>query len=158
MNEFLIYLVKANVALALFYFGYRFLLQNLTFYRLNRYYFLLALVFAVLYPAVDWHAFFQERGELPATLIGLAPEWQGAALPKESLGLGDVLEFLFWTAALLFAGRLGIQLLGIWRIHRRSTPACWNVYAYRSSADDIIPFSFWKSVYMNPGRHSENEY
>lgn len=158
MNEFLIYLVKANAALALFYLGYRFFLQNLTFYKLNRYYFLLAFLFASLYPAVDWRALFQQRGEIPATMTNLAMEWQVAATAVQSLSIADIMEYLFWISAGVFGVRLLIQLSGVWQIHRKSSPSSWKVYAYRKSADDIVPFSFWKNIYMNPDRHQESEY
>ncbi len=158
MNEFLLYLVKANAALALFYLGYRFFLRNLTFYTLNRYYFLFAFLFAALYPAVDWLSFFQQRGEIPATLIEIAPEWQTAVPAVNSMSFAAVVEYLFWISASLFGVRLLIQLAGIRRIHRKSLPAFWKAYAYRSSSEDIVPFSFCKNIYMNPGRHQENEY
>src|SRR5690606_3118656 len=143
MNEFLIYIVKANVALALFYLGYRFFLKDLTFYRLNRYYFLLAFIFASLYPAVDWLALFQERVAIPATMLNLAVEWQAIIPAKQTLTFADVLEYMFWTCAGVFALRLAIQLSGLWRIHIKSSPTRWRTYAYRKSAEDIVAFSFW---------------
>jgi len=158
MNEFLIYIVEANVALALFYLGYRFFLKDLTFYRLNRYYFLLAFIFASLYPAVDWLALFQERVAIPATMMSLAMGWEAVAIAEQSLSMTNVVEYLFWISAGVFTVRLLIQLSGIWRIHAKSTPSHWRAYVYRKSAEDIVPFSFWKNVYMNPDRHLENEY
>jgi hypothetical protein len=158
MNDFLIYLVKANAALALFYLGYRFVLRNLTFYTLNRYYLLFAFLFAALYPAVDWLSLFQQRGEIPATLIGIAPEWQTAVPAERSLSFAAIVQYLFWISASLFGLRLLVQLAGIRRIHRNSFPAFWRAYAYRRSTEDIVPFSFWRHVYMNPARHQENEY
>src|SRR5690606_26991232 len=112
----------------------------------------------IFYPAVDWLALFQERVAVPATMMSLAMEWEAVAIAEQSLSMTNVVEYLFWISAGVFTVRLLIQLSGIWRIHAKSTPSHWRAYVYRKSAEDIVPFSFWKNVYMNPDRHLENEY
>src|SRR5438552_725192 len=52
MEAALLYLLKANVVLALFAAAYYGLLRRLTFFRLNRGFLLLALLFAAVHPAV----------------------------------------------------------------------------------------------------------
>src|SRR5690606_9252618 len=84
-----LYLLQVNLALLLFYIGYRLLLRNYTFYTINRYYLLLALFYSAIYPLLDFK-------ELLHTFSGseklehLAKEWQGSIYlimdPVESTG------------------------------------------------------------------------
>jgi hypothetical protein len=53
MSELFIYLIKANIALCLFYLAYRLGLRRLTFYTLNRFFLLTGIVFSSLFPLVD---------------------------------------------------------------------------------------------------------
>ena len=50
METLLLYIVKANIALALFYLLYVLFLRKDTFIRLRRFYFLSAIIFSLSYP------------------------------------------------------------------------------------------------------------
>lgn len=53
MPALLLYLLQANAALLLFVLAYYVLLRPLTFYRLNRFFLLAALLLAAVFPLVD---------------------------------------------------------------------------------------------------------
>ena len=50
MHPFFIYLIQVNIALALFYLLYTFVLKKDTFLRIKRLFFLSAIVFSLFYP------------------------------------------------------------------------------------------------------------
>ena len=58
ITPFLLYLLKANIALAVFCLFYRLFLRHETFYTYNRVYFLLIAVLVILFPLVDLSMFF----------------------------------------------------------------------------------------------------
>src|SRR5690606_5571248 len=153
----IIYLLKANLALTLFYIGYQAGLRNLTFYKLNRYYLLFAFTFSSLYPLINWTQLFKVQTEIHSELLTVVPNWQKLQTTSEEVGWNQVVEILFWLSVLLFFIRLLIKLGGVFRIHIKSVPARWTVYRYRRSKEDIAPFSFWKNIYLNPNKHNEDE-
>jgi hypothetical protein len=52
------------------------------------------------------------------------------------------------------AGRLVVQFLSLYQVHRRSEPDRSGPYPFRRVADEVAPFSFWQTVYLNPGCHA----
>jgi len=158
MSELIIYLIKANIALTLFYIGYRFGLRSLTFYKLNRYYLLFAFIFSSLYPLVDWIKLFTAKAEIPSGVMTVMPDWQHLQVTNDTMGWNQLMEIFFWISATTFLIQLLIKIGGILRIHIRSVPARWTIYSYRKSKEDIVPFSFWRNIYLNPSKHKENEF
>lgn len=155
MPEIISYLVKANFALALFYLGYRLLLRKLTFYNLNRFYLLFAFGFSMSYPLVNISDWFRKQEAVPADVIYFIPDWQ--EVPVADFSFWPYLLVLFWGAVAFFAIRLGIQLLSLYRIHRQSSPARWKDFNYRQVFLQIIPFSFWRTIYLNVKQHEQAE-
>jgi len=150
--------MKANIALTLFYIGYRFGLRNLTFYKLNRYYLLFAFIFSSLYPLVDWIKLFTAKAEIPSGVMIVMPDWQNLQVANNTIGWNQLIEIFFWISAAAFLIQLLIKIGGILRIHIKSVPAHWTIYPYRKSKEDIVPFSFWRNIYLNPAKHKENEF
>lgn len=156
MPDLIVYLLKANLSVILFYLGYRFLLRKLTFYSLNRFYLLFSLVFSFTYPLVDIDTWLEvsERG-LPAEVIYVVPDWQHVPV--------DTFDWWIWAMGLIgigscwFAVRLAVRLLSLWRIHRQSQPSVWHWFRYRQVFGDILPFSFWQHIYVNVHNHEPRD-
>ena len=70
MAPTLLYLLKANVVLALFAAAYYGLLRRLTFFGLNRAYLVLAVLFAAVYPALPMPALLPATGLAPLPVVG----------------------------------------------------------------------------------------
>lgn len=157
MSELIIYLIKANSALVLFYFGYRFGLKNLTFYTLNRYYLLFAFLFSSLYPLISWEKVIPVPAETTTGILSIVPHWHQESVIVDKMNWNQFIEILFWVSIVLFMLRLLVKLSGILRIHLNSVPARWALFSYRRSKEDIEPFSFWRNIYLNPDKYIENE-
>ena len=158
MSDLLLYLIKANVALALFCLGYYLLLRKLTFYGINRYYLVFALAFSALYPAIPIDQWFAVNQDAPPQLLLTLSDWQQLQLPQKTNNFSSVFSSAYWISIGLFGLLFLIKLMGIGRIHLRSVPAQWDRFAYRKINEIISPFSFWTNIYFNPLLHSEDEY
>jgi TonB-dependent SusC/RagA subfamily outer membrane receptor len=158
MSDLLLYLIKANVALALFYLGYHFLLRKLTFYGINRYYLIFALVFSAIYPFISFKDWFVSSQDLSAPLLLTLSDWQQLQLPEEATSAYSGFSAFYWVSVGLFSLLLLIKLIGLGRIHFKSVPARWDRFAYRKSKEIISPFSFLTHIYFNPTMYAEAEY
>src|SRR5688572_6142468 len=97
MPELIIYLIKANIALCLFYLAYRLGLRRLTFYTLNRFFLLSGIIFSSLFPLVDVNDFFN-RSEMAQQVITFVPDlntWQAAQ--PEAFTVWAFMEWVFWA-------------------------------------------------------------
>lgn len=150
MPALFVFLLKVNIALAVFCLGYYLVLRKLTFYTLNRYYFVLGIIFSSAYPFVDVDSFFERHKQLaqiqqvvielktPAeNLLANAWYWSWAAM-------------LFWIGAAFFAMLLVVQFISLHKIYRNSTPGTLHNYNVRVTDANISPFSFWSSIFINP--------
>jgi len=181
MPELILYLLKANIVLVLFYLAYQFALRRLTFYTLNRFFLASAIIFSALYPFVDLNTVFRKHEELNNNqLIIIARDFSpiqqisekvfpaNTQLPvahpsSKEIPSGTPLDYwsllimLFWTGVTLCAMRLAIQLFSLYRMHRHSEPLIFHNYKFRKISDEVKPFSFWQSIYLNPELHEREE-
>ena len=158
MPEFFTFLIKVNIALVLFCLGYYLVLRKLTFYTLNRAYLVTAIIFSSVYPFIDLTVFAQRHQEIVAPVQNVVVIWQAPAqnLVKQA-AYWNWLEVLFWTGATVFAARLLFQLASLYMIYHRSTEGRINGKNVRVVKGDISPFSFWKSIYVNPEKLSSTD-
>jgi hypothetical protein len=159
MEAILTYLLKANVVLAFFALAYYGLLRQLTFWRANRIYLLLALGFAAVYPALPVPAL------LPAPVVAGAPglALEGAAGPRITLitstpELATPAPALDWRVvviALYGVGTAGLlvrllgQLASMGLLWRRSRPAVVQGQAVRVLPGEGGAFSFGNSIFLS---------
>nr|WP_294796438.1 M56 family metallopeptidase [uncultured Mucilaginibacter sp.] len=155
MPEFFIILIKVNIALVLFCLGYYLVLRKLTFYTLNRAYLITGILFSSAYPFIDLSALAQQHREIVAPVQNVVIIWKAPAenLIKQA-AYWNWLEIAFWTGVAVFAARLLFQMVSLYKIHARSAIKQINGQAVRVVNGDIGPFSFWKSIYVNPEKLS----
>lgn len=158
MPTFIIYLIKANIALTLFYLAYRFGLRRLTFYTLNRFFLLFGIAFAALFPLVNIDTFFQHHEHLAGAVTYYAPDWnymQQTAYPLFTIW--NIVQYIFWAGVLVMAIRLILQLFSLFKIHIQTTDDILNNEKIKRMHERINPFSFFKNIYVNPELHSPEE-
>jgi len=151
-----VFLLKVNIALLLFCAGYYLVLRPLTFYTLNRIYLLAAILFASIYPQINFSAFVQRHEELAKPMEQIAINWQSAKLVSQPVQTFDYwywLAIIFWTGAGLLLIRLALQLLSLLRLYKTSKPQYIGEHLVRVMDKDAAPFSFWRSIYVNPAKH-----
>ncbi len=156
MESLLTYILQVNLLLSLLFLGYHFLLKGLTFYSLNRVYFVLGAVYAFVYPFLNIRAWFAEKIDLPKGEV-LAYLPFDLEETQSSLALSDLLAGLLLLGAAVFALKLIFQLLSLFRIHWHSKPAQWRDYLFRNVVFPITPFSFFNKIYLHQQQHEELE-
>ena len=160
MPALFLFLFKVNIALVLFCLGYYLVLRHLTFYTLNRIYLVAAILFSSLYPNINLSDFAQ-RHQLTQPVQIVILNWK---IPAENFvkplyqpNYWQWVEVVFWAGVILFAVRLIMQLFSLYKLYRQSKPGEVHDYPVRLIRDDISPFSFWRSIYINPSKLSPSE-
>ncbi|MFD0765315.1 M56 family metallopeptidase [Mucilaginibacter lutimaris] len=158
MPALFVFLFKVNIALLLFCAGYYLVLRHLTFYTLNRVYLMVAIIFATLYPKIDLSDFAQRHETLAKPVQTVVLNWQA---PAESLvkplshpNYWQWATVVFWAGAIFLAFRLAMQLFSLFQLHRRSRAAKIHEHDVRVIDGEAAPFSFWRSIYVNPANHT----
>lgn len=160
MPALFIYLLKANIALTLFYLAYRFGLRRLTFYTLNRFFLLTGILFSAVYPLVDVNAFFQGHEQLAGHMIYYVPDWSAFRehLPvQQAFSVWSLLQYVFWTGVVVMAIRFLLQLLSLLRLHLLATDGILCKETVKLVPRPISPFSFFRNIYINPSLHRPEE-
>ncbi|MDO3626375.1 M56 family metallopeptidase [Mucilaginibacter sp. BT774] len=161
MPALFLFLFKVNMALLLFCGGYYLVLRHLTFYTLNRIYLVTAIIFSTLYPKINLSDFVQRHQQLTEPVPTVILNWETPAKnlvkPLYQPDYWQWVEVIFWAGVALFAARMVMQLFSLLRLYRRSQPGQIDEHKVRLLKDDIGPFSFWRSVYVNPTKLSPAE-
>lgn len=157
MESLLTYIIQVNLLLGIIYLGYIGLLKGLTFYVLNRVYFLAGGLFAFVYPFLDLKSLFVQRG----LNMGLVGEQISLYITKpevqQQLTLGRLVEIVFMVGAMVLLAKFVFQLLSLLRIHLNSKSDQWRTYLFRNVLIPIVPFSFLNKIYVNKGQHQDAE-
>ncbi len=156
MESLLTYLLQVNLLIIIIFLGYQFLLKGLTFYMLNRIYFLVATIYAFIYPFLDIKAWFAKQVELPmGEVFSYIPF---VFEEKESyFSLSDLMLMIASVGAIVLFTKLLIQLFSLLRIHLHSEPSAWREYLFRNVIFPIAPFSFFNKIYVHKEQHLEKE-
>ena len=161
MPALFVFLLKVNIALLLFCAGYFLVLRHLTFYTLNRIYLVAAIVFASVYPKIDLNNFAERHQALSSRVQTVILNFQQPAealvKPISQPTYWDWAEIAFWCGALILAIRLLMQLFSLYKLHRNSIPMNIKDHQVRVMHGDAAPFSFWRSIYVNPANHEPSD-
>jgi len=160
----LLYLLKANLALALCAAAHFGLLRRLTFFTLNRFYLVLALLFSAVCPALPVPALPPLAG--PAFAFGLvetasapAAAAAGPVAPPVDWAAAGLAVYAAGAAVLLarLLARLLVQLLSRGRLRRTARRALVHGPPVRALAGPVSPFSFWQPICLTPDQHAAAE-
>jgi bla regulator protein BlaR1 len=158
MPALFVFLFKVNVALLLFCAGYYLVLRHLTFYTLNRAYLMVAIIFATLYPKIDLSDFAQRHETLAKPVQTVVLNWKAPAesliKPLSQPNYWQWASVVFWAGATFLGFRLLMQLFSLFVLYRQSKPARIHEHDVRLIDGEVAPFSFWRSIYINPANHT----
>lgn len=163
MPEMILYLLKVNIALILFYAGYHFILQRYTFHTLNRFYLLTGLLYSALYPLIDLSGILNRHNDLKQKIIVLTPDWQESMTyvinhaEYQDGNYWKIVLMIFWAGVVFMSIRLIIQLISLLRLHLQSSSFSSGKIKFRKISKAVNPFSFWRTIYVNPEFHEAAE-
>jgi TonB-dependent SusC/RagA subfamily outer membrane receptor len=153
----LIYLLKANIALTMFFLAYRFGLRRLTFYTLNRLFLLIGIAFSSLFPFIPIDAFVNKHEVIAGTVLTYIPDFSAWQAPAPAFTVWTALVYVFWTGVSVMTIRFGIQLFSLWKIHRLSKRGKIDDIPVQLLQQPVNPFSFFRHIYINPSLHQPEE-
>ncbi len=159
MYQVFLILMKINFVLLLFAGAYYLILKNFTFYSLNRFYLVFAIVFSSCYPFINLTNIFNQHQENLAAVGEIVKSLNADQIIKQQslLDFWGLIITVLIIGMIVFIFRLMIQLYSLYQIHKNTEPEKFNNFKIRRLYDKISPFSFWKTIYINPSIHSEKE-
>jgi beta-lactamase regulating signal transducer with metallopeptidase domain len=163
MSFFFIYLIKLSVSLSVVFLFYHFVLQKLTFYNHNRWYLLGYTLLSFFIPFINISTVLEKNNWNTNDVVNWIPVIHTrttAGLPENSPG-----SFNVWNVVLLIiaAGmfimlvRLMLQLFSFHRMVKKALPVSTEGMNLYQVNENIIPFSFGNSIFINRHLHSEEE-
>ncbi len=143
MNTFY-YLLEANAYLIVFYAFYKILLQEETFYSLNRFYLLSSTGLSFLFPFMDVSAV---RGAISEQIYA-----SGVIIPTESTGM-EWWQIAFKLYLLVVFGlllRLASQIYGITKLVKSGEVIAHDRFKEVRIKAENFSFSFFNYLFINP--------
>lgn len=159
MNELLLYFLKVNIAIALFYLFYRLVFYNDTFWSTRRFYLVFSMLLSAIYPFISLSGWLEKQEPMQAILATYAlPDSLTITAARPSfLNPENILLGIYGFVSLFLLIKMIVQLASIlrWKLKgKRQVLIGFEIIAIDA---DITPFSFFKSIYLNPSLHNEQE-
>lgn len=160
------YLIKLSISLAVLYVFYRAVLRPLTFYRWNRFYLLGYAVLSFLIPLLNIDDLLNSKSSDYGNYIAYIPsvDHMGGLQSLASTPWWKTLTAAQWLLILFSAGvtvmliRFLLQLMALRRFRQKSRLLSnENGVALYETAAKAVPFSFGRSIFINPASHSQDE-
>lgn len=160
MNTILIYLLKVNIAIALFYIFYRLFFARDTFWKIRRLYLTITMIVSFMYPFFSIENWMQSQKPIQTIVstYNVLPEYTVNA--QQTVSNFNWMELLLYIYLLVVAGfllRLFVQLISILKIKLKSDKSIVQGVEVNVVAEKISPFSFFNTIYLNPSMHQSHE-
>ena len=169
MSIFIQYLVKLSISLGIVWLFYQFILRRLTFYNSNRWYLLGYTLLSFFIPFINISFILQNGNASANGLIQFIPSVHQYTVALEEASHCPVpiwstqYDKWDWTAFVLMCGagllllRFITRYISFLRIRNKSELISVDGIRIYQVNQEIIPFSFGNSVFINRNQHSEEE-
>lgn len=164
MPAFLIYILKLSVSLAVVFLFYRLFLHRLTFYNWNRWYLLGYTMLAFFIPFLDISTVLEKQNLVDNTIVQWVPlvsdatQAQLVTVPSASFfTTWNIISLLMLTGMTVMLIRLLVQLISFRRMLKKAAFIPGTGMKIFHVDEQIIPFSFGDSIFINRNLHSEVE-
>ena len=171
METIIQYIVKANIALVVFYLLYVLLLRKDTFIRMRRFYFLSAIIFSLSYPLftvaalgnlIDFRSTAPETetsvyfGEVSMGEL-IIDDVEETTTTTASIPWTVIVKYVLIAGIIFFSLRFVWQLYSILRIKSRCEKKTLFGYLIYHLKNEITPFSFFSWIFIHTENHSDIE-
>ena len=164
MSFFFIYLLKLFVSLAVVFLFYHFVLRKLTFYNWNRWYLLGYTLLSFFIPFIDVSAVLEKNEWADSPVVQWVPVINNPSVSTtDAANSGGVFTGTDITAILVITGmfvllvRLFIQFVSFRKMMKKAQYISGSDMKIYQVDENIIPFSFGNSIFINRHLHSETE-
>lgn len=157
MNPTIVYLLKVNIAIALFYIFYKLFFAGDTFWKTRRFYLTLSILLSFIYPSFSIISWLEQSVPMQQLITNYTVLQEVTITPEQdhSLKLTSILYIIYASIAGILLVRLCVQLISIWKINKSGTKHCVQGTEIIALQRNIAPFSFFGKIYMNPSLHNE---
>ena len=139
------YLLKSAAVLTLFYGVYKIFLERETFFQSLRAYLLLGLVSSLLLPGLKVREYVLVE-TIPLTQTQVVQAGADGVHQAASLGLTDILIWIYLSGLVFFGARFVMQLGSIYLFIRKRPKTKEGPYRMIPTSDDTAPFSFFRYI------------
>ncbi len=160
MNEILIYFLKVNIAIALFYLFYRLFFTNDTFWKTRRIYLLFIVVVSFAYPFLSIENWLQSQQPMQKIVSDYVMLQEITVTPVSNSGVFSFTNMVWLVYGLVVTAlliQMIIQFISIIRIKLNGKTETIQNIRIVAIDKEITPFSFFGTIYMNPSSHNEQE-
>ena len=160
MNDALMYFLKVNIAIALFYLFYRLFFAGDTFWKTRRYYLLFSVLVSFVYPLLSIENWLEKQGSVKAIAVNYAmlPEFTVTPVQQTNwFSLENILLAIYGLGVMMLLVRMMAQLISILRLRMQGHKQFVQGISIIALEKEITPFSFFNAVFMNPALHNEHE-
>lgn len=149
------YLIKLSVCLAVVFLFYQLVLRKLTFYNWNRWYLLGYTLLSFYIPFINISPVLEKNEWTNSEVITWVPVIVSST--SNSLSTWDMIVLFVAAGVLVMLVRLLIQLLSFRKMMKKATKVSEEGMTIYQVDDNIIPFSFGNSIFINRALHNETE-
>jgi len=159
MNDALMYFLKVNIAIALFYLFYRLVFYNDTFWTTRRFYLVFSILLAAVYPLVSVSGWLEKQEPMQAIMAGYVQlnVVTVTAAPESVITIENLLLAAYGIVSLFLLVKMAVQLVSILRWKLKGKKIVLDGIEIMAIDGKITPFSFFTTIYMNPALHNEHE-
>ena len=164
--EIVVYLLKVNIAIVLFFAMYYIVFKRDTFFSLKRFILLSAVIFSLFYPLWDFYSLLSAKVILVQTndayaislsSINVSPDAQEQAFSISRI-LPAALLVVYLSGVIFCFLQIVIQSFSIYQVVRKSQKIEIFGQKVRVSKEAQTPFSFFGTIIMNEKDYSQSEF
>jgi TonB family protein len=159
MNDALMYFLKVNIAIVLFYLFFRLAFYNDTFWKTRRFYLLFSMLISFVYPFISFAGWLEKQEPMQKIVINYR-ELEGITVTARSASMlivENILLAVYALVSVVLLGKMLVQLISILRWKWKGEKQLLQGTEIISVKETITPFSFFNIIFMNPTLHNEHE-
>ena len=159
MNNALMYFLKVNIAIALFYIFYRLVFYRDTFWATRRFYLVFSILLSVIYPFISLSGWLEKQEPMQVIMANYVQlkEITITNAPVSYLNIENILLVVYGLVSLILFIRMVVQLSSILRWRMKGEKQILHGFEIVAIDNMITPFSFFSTIFMNPSLHNEQE-
>ena len=161
MENLLIYFVKANGLIILFYLMYVLFLRKETFFNSNRWYLIIGLLLSLVLPLITFtKTIWIEPTPLPEIYEDAIPiTYNQTVIPKETVSIdwSLFLSIVYVVISILILVKIGIELIAFFSKIQKHNKQKNEAYTLVETNINENPFSFFRYIVINKDMFTDEE-
>lgn len=159
MNDALMYFLKVNVAIALFYLFFRLAFYNDTFWKTRRFYLIFSILLSLVYPFISLTDWLEKQEPMQAIVVSYTQLQEITITPQpvSKLTAENVLLAIYGLVSAILLIKMLIQLGSILKWKWKGEKQELQGIEIISVKESITPFSFFNMIFINPALHNEHD-